>query len=217
MSYCQNCGAEVSGNFCPNCGSGINSANASNNIPLFHGKPVRENTTVKSCYKVFHVVLGAIMFMYGGFIGALTIGTYFSFLVSDGFSILITAFCGVLVAMSGLFLFIGYFPGIRYIRKNTPKEDVGKTIKTFVFKTVIGMPSFAVSFVGCAFIVGIILRVWRIAGKTFSPKPCNYTAFVDGEMISVTRMVDTEFSSYDEIRYIYMDCEGNLYREPMFK
>ncbi len=217
MSYCQNCGSEVSGKFCANCGSPMNAIDANTGVSMLYGRAVRENTTVKPCYKVFHVILGAFMFLYGAAISALAIGTFFSFLFTDGFAFDIFVFCCAILVFGLFFLFIGYFPGIRHIRKNTPKEAVAKTIRTFVFKTIIGVPAFAVSFIGCAFIVGLILRVWRIAGKTFSPKPCNYVALVDGKSISVTRMVDTEFSSYDSIRYIYVDSVGNLYREPLFE
>ncbi len=216
MSYCQNCGTEVNGNFCSNCGSAVNAVNVASNISNLYGKPVRENTTVKSCYKTFHVVLGSIMWLYGASITAIVIGALISMAVRGDLSFGILVACSAMLVFPAIFFFIGYFPAIRYIRKNTAKDEISKTIKSFVFKTIIGMPAFAVSFVGCAFIVGIILRVWRIAGKAFSPKPCNYTAFIDGEKVSVTRLVDTEFSSYDNIRYIYMDREGNLYRETMF-
>ena len=131
------------------------------------------------------------------------------------------SFNGAVVAILGIVLgfgitFLAYRPGMRSIRKNTPKEEVSKVRTCFIKKTIIALPALAVSIMGCAFIVGILLRVWRIAAKACSPRPIDYTAFVDDRKITVVCTVDSTFSSYDNIRYIYIDHEGNRYRETMY-
>ncbi len=209
MSYCQTCGNEVSGNFCQNCGAAINIT------PSFSAKEiVKENTTIKARYKAVHVILAAYFGFFGLIVAFISVMGVFVALGAGSFGATIGMILSICFGLS--ITFLAYRPGMRSIRKNTPEEELSKVRKCFIKKTIIALPALAVSIMGCAFIVGILLGAWRIAVKACSPRPIDYTAFVDDKKITVIRTVDSTFSSYDNIRYIYIDREGNRYRETMY-
>ena len=63
MPYCQNCGAEISGNFCPNCGA--QSGSVATPLPKL---VIHENAVVKPRYSTGALVLAG----YLGFIFLMT-------------------------------------------------------------------------------------------------------------------------------------------------
>ena len=207
MPYCQNCGTEVKGNFCPNCG-----AEGGNLQPEF---VIRKNVEVKPRYN-FGVLLLA------GWPGWVGLGLIFAALAC--FSIIGTdpegiSAVGVYLGMAlagAVITVLCYLPGINMIRKRTPKELVFKTCVSFVIRSLLLIFCWGVSIAGVVYIIGIFLKSWRLGLWASRPKFEEYTAFYNGQMIPVTKYYDDLPMEYGpKGEYIYMDDNGVFYRPPV--
>lgn len=215
-TYCVNCGTEVPGKFCPNCGTPVNATLQPAPQPQVDAPIIHENATVKGRYNAGVLFLAA----YLGIVFLIMFVAFFVGMLVNFSDILqnneLFSFIGTLLLCLGM-LFLCYLPGIRMICKRSPKGTVSKTLVSFVFKSIWFPFAWAITIMGCSFLVGIILRVWRVGLSASRPKDTEYTAFVDGEKIAVTRLIDTEYSTFDKIRYIYVDQNGEFYRPSLYK
>ncbi len=208
-TFCSNCGSELAGNFCANCGTVANGQ-----APLQHeigGHKVHEHAEVKARYttstQLLAGILGsapaacAVMLPLIGVVLLFAEGSFISFL----FSLLAAAFFFAL-------FFLTCLPGILMIRKRAPEGMVLKTCIRFMLKAAVCYLACCLSIMACCFIIGILLGAWRLGTSTLKCSAKDYTAFVDGKKISVTRIEDPEFSTPDQTRYIYIAENGDLYR-----
>lgn len=125
MPYCQNCGTEANGNFCPNCGAQTGFVMPAAPIPTIPMPVIHKDVVVKPRYNTFSIVLAGwmglaclimtlVFFIYGVLIVEGTVGDKIGFLI------------GTLVC-AGL-TYLCYLPGIRSIRKYSPE---GTAMSTF--------------------------------------------------------------------------------------
>lgn len=205
MPYCQNCGTEVTGNFCPNCGT----ESGSRTPDLI----IHKNVDVKARYNVGVILLA-------GWLG--WAGIYMMFLPLIGLSVIGSDPSAEEVAIYlGVFLFgvvwtvLCYLPGINMIRKRTPKELVGKTIRSFIIRSLLFIICWGISIAGVFYIIGIFLKSWRLGLWASRPKFEEYTAFYNGEMIPVTKYYDDLPDYGPKGEYVYMDANGVFYRPPV--
>jgi hypothetical protein len=205
MPYCQNCGTEVTGRFCPNCG-----AEGGNLTPEF---VIHKNVEIKPRYNVGVTLLA-------GWLG--WAGIYMMFLPLIGLSVIGSNPSAEEVAIYlGVFLFgvvwtvLCYLPGINMIRKRTPKELVGKTIRSFIIRSLLFIICWGISIAGVFYIIGIFLKSWRLGLWASRPKFEEYTAFYNGEMIPVTKYYDDLPDYGPKGEYVYMDANGVFYRPPV--
>jgi hypothetical protein len=205
MPYCQNCGTEVTGRFCPNCG-----AEGGNLTPEF---VIHKNVEIKPRYNVGVTLLA-------GWLG--WAGIYMMFLPLIGLSVIGSNPSAEEVAIYlGVFLFgvvwtvLCYLPGINMIRKRTPKELVGKTIRSFIIRSLLFIICWGISLAGVFYIIGIFLKSWRLGLWASRPKFEEYTAFYNGEMIPVTKYYDDLPDYGPKGEYVYMDANGVFYRPPV--
>lgn len=205
MAFCQNCGTEVQGSFCPNCGTQVGNAG---NVPQ---STVYNNVTVKARYGVGSIFLfayfGMVFLIFGFLFFLVSLGDLFT--RDFSFSLIVNSIGMLIIAAIGLLFGL---PGFRSIRKNTPKELIGKTTRSFIIRSVFFLIAWAVSIVCCMFLIGLVLRAWRIGLAVSKPKDDEYTVFMNGEMIPVTRIADWEYSTPNMIRYMYVDANGTYYR-----
>ena len=211
MPYCQNCGTELTGSFCPNCGTQAGVHTSYNRGPIIH-----ENADVKPRYGAGAMVLAGylgfiflmtalivfIVFTINFLGGTLTFGEYFGALV------------GSVCVFAIAYLF--YLPGIRSIRKRSPKGTAMKTFRSFFGKSLLFVLAWGITFMGCVYLFGIFFKVWRLGLWATRPNPDEYTAFVDGKKIAVIKCVDKTVYSDGVVRYIYKDANGEIYR-PAFR
>lgn len=210
MPYCQNCGAEVAGNFCPNCG-----AHAGTVTPAAPQLVVHENVVVKPRYSTVALVIAGYM----GFIFLLAavfvvIGAIVMFANPDiSFSEkFVFPICALLTfAMA----FVFYLPGIKSIRKYSPERMAMDAFKSFFWKSVGFVFLWGVTIAGCVYLIGIPLKVWRLGLWTSRPNDDHYTALVDGKKIPVTRYYDDLPYRGAKGKWIYRDDNGEFYRPPV--
>jgi hypothetical protein len=203
-TFCSNCGNELAGNFCANCGTVANGQ-----APAQHeigGHKVHEHADVKARYTTSTQLLAGILGFFPVLVlllgvGGLFTGSFKDFLIS----ISAIAFCFAL-------FFLTCLPGILMIRKRAPEGMVIKTCIRFMLKAAVCFWACILSIMACCFIIGIVLGAWRLGTSTLKCSAKDYTAFVDGKKISVTRIEDPEFSTLDQTRYIYIAENGELYR-----
>lgn len=211
MSFCQNCGAEVAGNFCPNCGTRVGSAgNAQTQSIVYNNADVKPRYTTVSIalvYPGFALLLSILLLL-------LPMSIVFLLPSTPAFSpltgIILIAFLVIAVFLAVLCFRYGF----KQIRQRTPKELIGKTRRSFLIRALLFVFGWGITIAGCVYIIGIPLRVWRVGLYVSRPKDDEYTAFVDGKMIPVTRVVDLDYSS-DRLRYMYVDDCGTYYRPPL--
>ena len=206
MPYCQNCGTEVTGNFCPNCG-----AESGSRTPDLI---IHKNVDVKARYNVGVILLAGwlgwvgIWLMLVPFISLAVLGTN-----PEGLDVM-----GVYLGV-GLFgavwTVLCYLPGINMIRKRTPKELVGKTIRSFIIRSLLFIICWGIGIGGVFYIIGIFLKSWRLGLWASRPKFEEYTAFYNGEMIPVTKYYDDLPDYGPKGEYVYMDANGVFYRPPV--
>jgi hypothetical protein len=205
MPYCQNCGTEVTGRFCPNCG-----AEGGNLTPEF---VIHKNVEIKPRYNVGVTLLA-------GWLG--WVGIYMIFLPLIALSVIgsnpsaeaVAIYLGVFL-LGVVWTVLCYLPGINMIRKRTPKELVGKTIRSFIIRSLLFIICWGISLAGVFYIIGIFLKSWRLGLWASRPKFEEYTAFYNGEMIPVTKYYDDLPDYGPKGEYVYMDANGVFYRPPV--
>ena len=206
MARCQNCGAEVSGSYCPNCGF-FGPGNYDYDLTIL------KNVDVKPRY-TFWTILLAGWLGWGGIFTTLIGGIYGLTMLSEDITSTLMCLPFVLIGLG--IIALAYLPGIKMIRKRTPKELVKKTTKSFVIRALTFMFCWGVSLAGVFYIIGIFLKSWRLGLWASRPKWEEYTAFYNGRMIPVTKYEDDlplEYGPKGE--YIYMDADGVFYRPPV--
>lgn len=211
MKTCPNCYTVAETTYCPNCGTLMNANAQPSAQPYVNAPVVHENAIVKGRYNAGVLLLA-------GYLGLVFLIVFVAMLVymvlgiGEGISVGdFFALAGSSLLCLGMFL-LCCLPGILMIRKRSPKGTAVKTFISFLIKSVFFLIGWCVTLVACCFIMGLILRAWRIGLAVSKPKDTEYTAFVDGEKIAVTRLIDKEYSTIDQIRYIYVDQNGEFYR-----
>ena len=210
MPYCQNCGTEVNGNFCPNCG--VQTGSVAVTAPhLF----IHEDVKVEPRYSTGALVLAG----YLGFGFLMT--SLITFIVFTVFFLRGTSNFGEwLAAMAGTVCilavaFLCYLPGIISIRKHSPEGMAMRTFWSFFRKTLLFIVCWGIAIAGCFYIIGLFLKSWRLGLWVSKPNDNEYTAFVDGKKIPVVRYYD-DLSDYGASgKYIYRDANGEFYRPPV--
>ena len=208
MPYCQNCGAEVAGNFCPNCGAQAGTVTPAEPMPIIHKdvdvKP-RYNTVSLAIagWLGFSCLIMTLVFIILG--GVITAEATFSETMAFWVATLICA---------GL-TYLCYLPGINTIRKYSPEGEVMSTFWSFFGKSFLIIFAWGVTLAGCVYIVGIFFKVWRFGLWASRPNDDQYTAFVDGKKIPVTRYYDDLPGYGPRGQWVYMDNNGEFYRPPV--
>jgi hypothetical protein len=206
MPYCQKCGAEISGNFCPRCGA--QAGYAASSTP---GLIIHENAVVKPRYNPFSMVIAGwiglccLVLTLVFFIGSFTCLPDFGEMMKCLFASLFGA---------GL-TFLCYLPGISTIFKRSPKGTAISTFLTFFGKSLIFIIAWGITLAGCVYIIGIPFKIWRLGLWVSLPNDNQYTAFVDGKKISVTRLVDDLPDFGARGKWVYQDRNGEFYRPPV--
>lgn len=211
--FCQKCGTEVTGAFCPNCGTAAGAAGVSEDQIIVH-----ENAIVKPRYKTSHIVLAGYLGLTFLITTLVAVGMFVVFFfklfelgfTSGGIGMLLGAAIGA--AVCGFLTFLCYNPGLKSIRQNTPKEEIKQTTKSFFIKSLIFIITWGFTLAGCVYIIGLFFKVWRVGLAVSRPKDNEYTAFVNGKKIPVFRIIDLEFSNHETTRYLYVDDNGEYYR-----
>lgn len=204
MPYCQNCGTEVTGNFCPNCGTETGTV-----TPPFPQLIIHENAVVKPRYGTGSLLLAGWLGL-GLLIGTLAFFIYGVLIAPGSFGDKLGMLVGCLI--TGFLTYLCYLPGIRSIRKTAPK---GEFFKSFFLKSLVFIFAWGVTFAGCVYIIGIFFKVWRFGLWASHPNNDQYTAFVDGEKIPVTRYYD-DLSDYGARGdWVYRADNGEFYRPPV--
>ncbi len=207
MPYCQNCGAEVAGNFCPNCGTQAGAPAAT--IPQLI---IHENVEVKPRYGVGAIILAGWLGL-AMLIATLAFFIYGVLIVEGSFGdkigmVIATAFCAV-------FTYLCYLPGIKSIRRTAPEGEFMDTLKSFFVKSLLFFFAWGVTLAGCVYIFGIFFKVWRFGLWASRPNDDQYTAFVNGKKISVTRYYDDLPDYGARGDWVYRDENGEFYRPPV--
>lgn len=207
MPYCQNCGAEVAGNFCPNCGAQAGTVTPAEPMPIIHKdvdvKPryTTGSLAIAGWLGLSCLIMTLVFFIYGVLIVEGTFGDKMMFVVS-------TLVCAGLT-------YLCYLPGISTIRKRSPEGEVMSTFWSFFGKSFLIIFAWGITLAGCVYIVGIFFKVWRFGLWASRPNDDQYTAFVDGKKIPVTRYYDDlpDYGARGE--WVYRDDNGEFYRPPV--
>ena len=117
-------------------------------------------------------------------------------------------FCIVLLVLC-------YLPGIISIRKRSPEGMFAKTFFSFWIRSVLFIFFWGIAIAGCAYIVEIFCKSWRLGLWVSRPGPTEYTVFVDGEKIPVVRLYDNLPNYGPRREYVYQDANGEFYRPPV--
>jgi hypothetical protein len=137
-------------------------------------------------------------FIYGMLIVGGTTADMISFAVA-------TAVCAGLT-------FLAYLPGISTILKRTPKGEVARTLGSFFVKSLLFFFAWGISVAFTLYLFGILFKVWRFGLWASRPNNNQYTAFVDGKKIAVTRYYDDLPDYGPRGTWVYMDANGEYYR-----
>ena len=207
MPYCQNCGTEVAGNFCPNCGAQTGTV-----TPPLPQLIIHENAVVKPRYGTASLLLAGWLGL-GLLLGTLAFFIYGVLIVEGSFGDKL----GMLVAccITGALTFLCYLPGINSIRKTAPEGEFFSTFKSFFVKSLLFIFAWGVTMAGCVYIIGIPFKVWRFGLWASRPNDDQYTAFVDGERIPVTRYYDDLPDYGARGDWVYRADNGEFYRPPV--
>lgn len=206
MSICKYCGTKINGNYCSNCGSKSDSFTNSNAYTSFGYQPsTPKNVKIKPRYGTGSLLLA-------GYFGSSFLGS--AILTLIGFTIyylngsidyaeyqLMLSGCLLLSAISLIF----YLPGIISITARSPKRTLLKTFGSFVLKSLLFIICWGITLLGCLTLVGLFLGVWRLGLWASCPNKNEYTAFINGKKIAVTRSGDSRNN------YIYQDANGEYY------
>lgn len=209
MSYCQNCGTQVNGNFCPNCGTQVGYAMPVTSIPTMPMPVIHKDAVVKARYNTFSIVLAGwmglaclimtlVFFIYGVLIADGTVGDKIGFVIG-------TLVCGGLT-------YLCYLPGIHSIRKYSPEGTALATFKSFFVKSLLFFFAWGVTLAGCVYIFGIFFKVWRFGLWASKPNDDEYTAIVNGEKIAVTKYYDDLPDYGARGDWVYRDDNNEFYR-----
>lgn len=211
MPYCQNCGTEVNGNFCANCGVRIGSVAPTAPEPVIHtGVKVKPRygtgSLVLAGYLGFTFLLTSLIIIItvavvsneGRYYSGLGLGDWLGLIVGEVFVLAIAFLC--------------YLPGILSIRKRSPEGMAMQTFWSFFRKSLLFLICWAITLVGCVYIIGLFFGVWRLGLWASKPNEHEYTAFVNGKKIPVVRYYD-DLPDYGATgKYIYRDANGEFYR-----
>jgi len=213
MSYCQNCGTEINGNFCPNCGTKSDSFTPENShAPAAFQPVIHDNITIKPRYGAFSLFLGGV-FGFPCCTAVILIPIISLFMLFNGIcgfgEFLLSILLALFYLAFGLFF---YLPGILTITKRSPKGTVKKTFLNFFIKSALFTIYWCIAGLLCFTLIGIVLKAWRIGLRVSRPNDNEYTAFVDGQKISVTRYPDDFSYGGTRSTYIYQDGNGEFYR-----
>ena len=207
MPYCQNCGTEVTGNFCPNCG-----AEGGNLTPEF---VIHKNVEIKPRYNAGVTALAGFVGSTGVFLALIGLIFGLTEIANPNVSLEEKMTYLIFVIIGAAITYLGFLPGIKMIRKRTPKKLVLKTAVSFVIRSLLFLPCWGVSIAGVCYIIGIFLKSWRLGLWASRPKFEEYTAFYNGEMIPVTKYYDDLPDYGPKGEYVYMDANGVFYRPPV--
>lgn len=207
MPYCQNCGTESNGNFCPKCGAQAGAVVSTTPQLVIH-----KDVEVKPRYSIGAIILagwlglGVTLLTLVG-LSSLFTTTFNS--ISDFLSSFSSfVFCIVLLVLC-------YLPGIISIRKRSPEGMFAKTFFSFWIRTVLFIFFWGVAIVGSMFIIGLFFGVYRVGLWVSKPNADEYTAFVDGKKIPVTKLYDNLPDYGPKGEYVYQDENGEFYRPPV--
>lgn len=210
MPYCQNCGAEISGNFCPNCGA--QSGSVATPLPKL---VIHENAVVKPRYSTGALVLA-------GYLGFIFLMSFLIFFITStvyflGGTLHIGEYLGVLVGFACIFgiTLLFYLPGINSIRKRSPEGMAMRTFWSFFCKTLLFVVCWFLAIVGCVYIFGLFFKSWRLGLWVSRPNNDQYTAFVDGKKVPVTRYYDNLPDYGARGKWVYRADNGEFYRPPV--
>lgn len=212
MPYCQNCGAEVNGNFCPNCGTPNGYAAPVVAIPTIPTMPmpvIHKDAVIKPRYNTISIVVAGwmglaclimtlVFFIYGVLVLGGTAGEMLGFTIAS-------------LVCAGL-TFLCYLPGIYTIRKYSPEGTALATFWSFFVKSLLFFFAWGVTMAGCVYIVGIFFKVWRFGLWASRPNDDQYTAIVDGRKIPVTRYYDDLPDYGARGTWVYRDDNNEFYR-----
>ena len=210
MPYCQNCGTEVNGNFCPNCGIQTGSVAPTAPEPVIH-----TGVKVEPRYSTGALVLAG--YLGNGFLMTSLIA-FILFTVhflggSSNFGEWLAAMVGSVCILA--IAFLCYLPGILSVRKRSPEGMEMRTFWSFFRKAILFPACWTFTLAGCFYIIGLFFRIWRLGLWASKPNDNEYTAFVDGKKIPVVRYYD-DLSDYGASgKYIYRDANGEFYRPPV--
>lgn len=207
MPYCQNCGSETNGNFCPNCGTQTGTFVVSAPQFILH-----KDADVKPRYSIGAIILAGWLGLGVTLVTLVGLSSLFTTTfnsISDFLSSFSSfVFCIVLLVLC-------YLPGIISIRKRSPEGMFAKTFFSFWIRSVLFIFFWGVAIAGCAYIVGIFCKSWRLGLWVSRPGPTEYTVFVDGEKIPVVRLYDNLPDYGPRGEYVYQDANGEFYRPPV--
>lgn len=202
MPYCQNCGSETNGNFCPNCGTQTGTFVVSAPQFILH-----KDADVKPRYSIGAIILA-------GWLGlGVTLLTLVGLSSLNSISDFLNSFSSFVFCI--VLLVLCYLPGIISIRKRSPEGMFAKTFFSFWIRSVLFIFFWGVAIAGCAYIVGIFCKSWRLGLWVSRPGPTEYTVFVDGEKIPVVRLYDNLPDYGPRGEYVYQDANGEFYRPPV--
>ena len=208
MPYRQNCGSETNGNFCPNCGTQTGTFVVSAPQFILH-----KDADVKPRYSTGAIVLAGYLGL-GCFLATLLfLGVVLNAPTSMKSSdILVVLFVTLLLLTITI---LSYLPGFISIRKRSPEGMFAKTFFSFWIRSVLFIFFWGIAIAGCAYIVGIFCKSWRLGLWVSRPSPTEYTVFVDGEKIPVVRLYDNLPDYGPRGEYVYQDANGEFYRPPV--
>ena len=205
MSYCQKCGAEVSGNFCPECGTQVGTAGRVSQQIIIH-----ENCDIKPIFDLKHMILAGYLGL--GFLGATLIFLAVAIPELGGFTPIEVLATFLIIAFFFFLAFLAYLPGIKAVCKRSPKGKVRKNLNSFLIKSVLFLFSWCLTITLCVYLVGIIFRIWKFGMWTTYPRADQYVVLRDGQKIPVTRYEDNLIGYGANTGYIYQDAKGVYYR-----
>lgn len=208
MPYCQNCGAEVAGNFCPNCGT--KTGTVVYTAPQY---VIHKDADVQPLYTTGQIVLA-------GYLGLGSLGVAAIMFMMGITEALEGSFGGMLAAGIIVLIFAGLailscLPGIRTIRKRAPEGEAKKAYRSFFVKSLLFLFMWCVTVTTFVYLFGLFFKLWRIGIWASTPNVNQYVVFKDGQKIPVTRYSDTLEGYGARGKYIYQDANGEYYRPPI--
>lgn len=210
MPYCQNCGSEVAGNFCPNCGAQAGS--------IVHTTPqfiIHKDADVRPIFSTGSLVLAGYLgstFLIAT-VSSLIMGIIFALDPGITFAEKLISPIVSLIALGITALL--YLPGINSIRKHAPEGEAMTAFWSFFRKSLAFIFCWGITLMGCVYIIGILFKVWRLGMWAACPNANQYVVFKDGKKIPVTRYYDALDGYGARGKYIYQDANGEYYRPPV--
>ena len=203
--FCKNCGTELqdsSVRFCPSCGTPtdgtVTKAEPAPQIFVVNGNApmIYENADIKQRYGFLSIFVTGILL-------------YLAFVLGS----IIVIKCGVaiwLISIALSILIIVFI--IRSIKRKTPDGEAKKTVFHFIIRAIIIVEAYVFVVASYVFIFGFLFDAKRVAIWVSTPGDKDYTLFLDGLKVSVTRAIDYERSTPNNTRYYFYDNDGVYYR-----